>query len=74
MSNPTIPPPAVITPTDHGGLITITAAVGLTFAICAMLMRVYARTAINGPWGLDDTGLAMSTVSHKLFVPVVFFR
>lgn len=64
MSNPSHPPTTVITPTDHGGIITITAAVGLTFAMCSMLIRVYARTAINGPWSHDDTALTLSTVSE----------
>lgn len=58
------PPTTVITPTDHGGLITITVAVGMTFALCSMLIRFYARIAINGPWSHDDTGLACSTVSN----------
>lgn len=62
MSTTQSPPLAVITPTNHGGFITITAAVGMTFAICATLMRVYARAAINGPWGHDDSVLAVSTV------------
>ncbi|MCJ1269405.1 hypothetical protein MMC22_009297 [Lobaria immixta] len=56
------PPTTVITPTDHGGLITITVAVGMTFALCSMLIRFYARIAINGPWSHDDTGLACSTI------------
>lgn len=64
MSNTLSPPTTVITPTNHGGLITITAAVGLTFALCSMLIRVYARMAINGPWSHDDTALAVSTVSE----------
>ncbi|MCJ1469213.1 hypothetical protein MMC07_007846 [Pseudocyphellaria aurata] len=62
MSNHLTAPTTVITPTDHGGLITITAAVGLTFALCSMLIRLYARAAINGPWSHDDTALALSTV------------
>lgn len=64
MSNHTTAPTTVITPTDHGGLITITVAVGLTFALCSMLIRIFARVAINGPWSHDDTALAVSTVSE----------
>lgn len=64
MSNTLTPPTTVITPTNHGGLITITAAVGLTFTLCSMLIRVYARMAINGPWSHDDTALTLSTVSE----------
>lgn len=66
MSTHLSPPSTVITSTDHGGLITITVAVGMTFALCAMLIRAYARAAINGPWSHDDTALAASTVCYGI--------
>lgn len=66
MSSTPTPPKPLITSTDHGGLITITAACGVTFALLAMLIRIYARAAINGPWSHDDTTLAVSMVSMIL--------
>ena len=71
MSSHQSPPTTVITPTDHGGLITITVAVGMTFALCAMLIRAYARAAINGPWSHDDTALATSTVRCSILLATV---
>lgn len=62
MSNTEIPPSTVITPDNHGGLITITAAVGMTFALCSMGIRIYARTQINGPWSHDDSALLAAAV------------
>ena len=62
MSYTPSPPSTIITPDNHGGLITITAAVGMTFALCSMGIRIYARTQINGPWGHDDSALLASAV------------
>lgn len=62
------PPTAVITPTDHGGLITICAACGMTFALISVLIRIYARDAINAVWSRDDTALAISAVSFIHFI------
>lgn len=68
MSSAPTPPKAVITSTDHGAIITITAACGMTFAMISFLIRIYARAAINGPWSHDDTTLAISMVSPLLWM------
>ena len=65
MSAVLTPPAAVITPTDHGGLITITAACGMTFALLSVLIRIYARSAVNAPWRRDDYTLAVAAVSGR---------
>lgn len=61
------PPSTIITPDNHGGLITITAAVGMTFALSSMGIRIYARTQINGPWSHDDSALLASAVRPFFF-------
>lgn len=63
MSSAPTPPNAVITATDHGAIITITTACGMTFALLSMLIRVFSRATINGPWSHDDTSLAVAMVS-----------
>lgn len=62
MSHTQTPPSTIITPDNHGGLITITAAVGMTFALSSMGIRIYARTQINGPWSHDDSALLAAAV------------
>lgn len=69
MSHTPAPPSTIITPENHGGLITITAAVGMTFALSSMGIRIYARTQINGPWSHDDSALLAAAVR---FSPVEF--
>ena len=65
MSAAAASPTTVITSTDHGALITITAACGITFALLTVLIRIYARSAIHAPWKRDDTTLAVAAVSSK---------
>lgn len=56
------PPAAVVTSTDHGGWITITAALGLPFVLFFLVVRVYIRMGISPPFRYDDAVLGIATV------------
>jgi hypothetical protein len=55
-------PTAVISPYDHSGWVTITAALGLCVVLIFFAIRVYIRTAISPKFGLDDIVLSVATV------------
>lgn len=57
------PPYAVITDTDHGGYIIIAVALGLTFVLISSVLRIALRIGAVQKPGLDDTFLAVATVS-----------
>ena len=53
----------MITPDDHGGLVTIAAAAGLSYMLLCFLIRIYIRSAVSRRIGSDDATLALATVS-----------
>ena len=61
------PPFAVITKSDHGGLIIIASALGLSLVLMFSSIRTFVRCATNrhGP-GIDDAFLAAATVSDSI--------
>lgn len=54
---------AVVTPTDHGGLILIANGFGLCLILIFMVLRVFARLFISPPFDRDDLALGAATVS-----------
>lgn len=56
------PPIAVVSPTDHGGLVLIANAFGLCLILFFMLIRICARLFINPPFDRDDIALGVATV------------
>ncbi len=56
-------PVEVINATHHGGWVVITAALGLTFGIVCLLIRLYVRLIINPPFTRDDYVHSVATVS-----------
>lgn len=59
-------PLAVITPTDHSGLILITAALGLTFAVVSLFIRAYVRYEFSNRYARDDLLVAAAMVGYSL--------
>jgi len=57
------PPIAVVTPTDHGGLILIANGFGLCLILIFTIVRVFARLFISPPFDRDDMALGVATVS-----------
>lgn len=43
-----------ISPTDRSGLIIIVAIMFMSWMVLVSLTRIYIRTMMNGPFGLDD--------------------
>ena len=63
-------PVEVTDATHHGGWVVITAALGLTFGIVCLLIRLYVRLIINPPFTRDDYVHSIATVRlHKPFDP-----
>ena len=56
------PPYAVVTDTDHSGIIIVAVALGITFVIISSLIRIFLRISFVQRPGLDDTFLAVATV------------
>ena len=53
---------ALVTDTDHSGIIIIAVALGITFVILSSLIRIFLRISFVQRPGLDDTFLAVATV------------
>ncbi|KAK0943336.1 hypothetical protein LTR29_005124 [Friedmanniomyces endolithicus] len=68
------PPFATVTEDDHGAGIIIAAAMGIAFTSSVLVVRVFIRKYVNVGWQLDDTTLAISTVSLNLNLPWFLFR
>ena len=56
-------PVEVTNATHHGGWVVITAALGLTFGIVCLLIRLYVRFIISPPFTRDDYVHSIATVS-----------
>lgn len=61
------PPYAVVSETDHGAYIIIAVALGLTFVLISSILRIALRTSVSQRPGLDDTFLAVATVSMRAY-------
>ena len=56
------PRAAVISPDDHGGLVTIAAGVTLSWMLLCFVARIYIRVGVNKAFGHDDVAVAVATV------------
>lgn len=59
----TAPPTQYITPDNHGGYLTVVAALLMTWMLVVLAMRFLIRLRFNGPWGYDDTAVTIGSVS-----------
>ncbi|KAK0281491.1 hypothetical protein LTS00_012495 [Friedmanniomyces endolithicus] len=62
------PPFATVTEDDHGAGIIIAAAMGIAFTSSVLVVRVFIRKYVNVGWQLDDTTLAIATVSATAYL------
>ena len=58
-------PFATVTDDDHRAWIIVSAAMGVSFTLLTLLVRVLSRLYVNRGWALDDTFAVMSTVSQS---------
>ncbi|CAK7265711.1 hypothetical protein SEPCBS119000_001658 [Sporothrix epigloea] len=57
-----LPPLKAVTDTDHGGILAITAILGLIFGIISLLIRTYVRIECRASFGKDDYVAFLSMV------------
>ena len=67
-----LPPIATITDDDHGGLVTIAVAVGLTYMLLCFGIRIHIRFAVDGGFGHDDITMALATVGAFVHFMILF--
>lgn len=48
--------------TDHSADIVIVTAMGIALILLCLVVRIYIRSNLSGPWMADDTVLALATV------------
>lgn len=51
-----------VTKDNHEAFIVITAVLGLIWTLLVIAIRVYLRTRLNGPFGMDDGAAVFGTV------------
>jgi hypothetical protein len=56
------PPAATISPLDHRGWVAIATVLGVVLSLFALGVRLFIRTAISPPFGMDDWALCTATV------------
>ena len=56
------PPIAVITTTDHSGLVIMATVLGLTFVMVSSVIRYYVRKEAAGSFARDDIVYLLATV------------
>ncbi|KAF2161839.1 hypothetical protein M409DRAFT_69630 [Zasmidium cellare ATCC 36951] len=56
------PPFAVVSGSDHGGIIIVVTSIGLAMAIFSTIIRVYVKAVSRQQAGLDDILLAIGTL------------
>ena len=61
-----------ITPTDHRGLIVIPATLFMSWMVILFLFRLYTRSSINGPVGIDDVAAGIGTVGTAALLRFLF--
>ncbi|KAJ2973386.1 hypothetical protein NQ176_g6639 [Zarea fungicola] len=63
----------VVGPDDHRAYIVIAATVGLTWSILVLLIRLFIRLRIAGPFGWDDTFAVIATFIGSCQTAVVLY-
>ncbi|KAL3420002.1 hypothetical protein PVAG01_08501 [Phlyctema vagabunda] len=72
MNNTVLPPFHVITATDKRGLIIIITTFSTVSVWVCLLLRIYMRLKVNGPWKWDDTCVAGATAIAAIRSAVVY--
>ena len=67
-----LPPLKAVTATDQGGILAITASLGLVFGVISLLIRTYVRIECRASFGRDDYTAFASMVVALLQSVVVF--
>lgn len=67
-----LPPLKAVTATDQGGVLAITASLGLVFGVISLLIRTYVRIECRASFGRDDYTAFASMVVALLQSVVVF--
>jgi len=57
------PPYSVVTPTDHGAWIIISASLWLSITLLFAGIRIFIRSSTNPGYGKDDYSIACASVS-----------
>ena len=61
-SSAPVAPLDVISSTDRSGLIVLTNTLLLIFVLICLVVRIFTRIRISGPWLQDDTLISAATV------------
>ena len=56
------PPPFVTSDEDHAGILMVVSALLMTWMALCAIIRSYLRSAVNGPFGVDDYTLLAGTL------------
>ena len=67
-------PFAVLTDSDHGALILVSASMGIAMTLLASAIRIFIRHSVNSDWGVDDAVLAIATVRKTLRRPSLHWQ
>lgn len=67
-----LPPLKAVTDTDHGGILAITASLGLVFGVISLLIRTYVRIECRASFGKDDYAAFLSMVFALIQGVLVF--
>ncbi|CAK7240420.1 MAG: hypothetical protein STHCBS139747_001859 [Sporothrix thermara] len=67
-----LPPLKAVTDTDHGGILAITASLGLVFGVVSLLIRTYVRIECRASFGRDDYTAFVSMVFALIQAVIIF--
>lgn len=67
-----LPPLKAVTDTDQGGVLAITASLGLVFGVISLLIRTYIRIECRATFGRDDYAAFLSMVVALIQGVLVF--
>ncbi|CAK7217649.1 hypothetical protein SBRCBS47491_003232 [Sporothrix bragantina] len=67
-----LPPLKAVTDTDQGGILAITASLGLVFGVISLLIRTYVRIECRAAFGKDDYAAFLSMVFALIQGVVIF--
>jgi hypothetical protein len=56
-------PHLVVSSGDHEAYVVLTAVSCLTWTLLVLIVRLYLRLRLNGPFGHDDTAASIATAS-----------
>lgn len=52
----------ITTPDDHGGTALVVCTLMATWAVLCWVVRLYMRSTVSGPFGVDDVVCTVATV------------